>query len=433
MSLLRRPVLLLSAAATVAIPGALAAFAVFGHDDTVRTPAASAESVAAQSGNHHQASARRTGPSSAGSAAQADLLPGLTPAGAGSPQSDMRAGASAAIVADARNQAHGVELLRAAAKSGAAISYQGVELISDAAVGGTTTAVAKVWHRGGVTVTQTAGAAASASEGGSKSKAAVNGSQSYVSYDGNVDDPEGVFGLTTPLVSLLARNYVAMYEGEGTAVGRPALIVQVRRADGTLAAQFWLDKRTMLPLRRAVYNTQAHMVGDDKFVQVSFAPMSSPTAGPASAARAAVPTWAVAPAPATFLRTLNDKGWRLPVALPGNLDLYAAEQASAASGPVVDLGFSDGLSVVSLFAQRGTLPAKLPGWQSTRIGGHWAYVNGQEVAVSAQGFVYTLVADAPAPVVDKAVSVLPPETGPGVLGRIGRGLARLATLADPFH
>ncbi|MGH3164818.1 MAG: sigma-E factor regulatory protein RseB domain-containing protein, partial [Trebonia sp.] len=287
MSLLRRPVLLLSAAATVAIPGALAAFAVFGHDDTVRTSMASAESVAAQSGNQQQASTRRTG-SSAVTAAQADLFPGLTSAGPDLPQSDMRTGAAAAIIADARNQAQGVQLLRAAAKSGAAVSYQGVELISDAAVGGTATAVAKVWHRGGVTVTQTAGAAAGESEG----TAAVNDSQPYVSYDGDVHDPGGVFGLTTPLVGLLAKNYVAMYGGEGTAVGRPALVVEVRRADGSLAAQFWLDKQTMLPLRRAVYDARAHLVSDDKFVQVSFAPMSAPTAGPASAAQAAVPAWA---------------------------------------------------------------------------------------------------------------------------------------------
>jgi sigma-E factor negative regulatory protein RseB len=88
--------------------------------------------------------------------------------------------------------------------------------------------------------------------------------------------------------------------------------------------------------------------------------------------------------------------------------------------------------VISLFAQRGSLPAKMPGWHQARIGGHSVYVDGHEVAVAAQGFVYTLVAEAPAPVLDDAVATLPSERGPGVLGRIGRGFARLVTLVDPF-
>ena len=54
------------------------------------------------------------------------------------------------------------------------------------------------------------------------------------------------------------------------------------------------------------------------------------------------------------------------------------------------------------------------------------------MTLSAQGFVYTLVADAPVPVVDDAVEVRPPETGPGVLNRIGRGFARLASWVNPF-
>jgi hypothetical protein len=33
---------------------------------------------------------------------------------------------------------------------------------------------------------------------------------------------------------------------------------------------------------------------------------------------------------------------------------------------------------------------------------------------------------------DDAVATLPSERGPGVLGRIGRGFARLVTLVDPF-
>jgi sigma-E factor negative regulatory protein RseB len=419
ISLLRRPVLLLSAAATVTIPGALAAFAVLGHDHGVSAASARAESVAVQpvsqpAGVQQVSTAELSG-------AQAELLPGVTTADPGLSPVVLRMGAATAAIAAARDQVQGMRLLQEAAKSGAVTSYQGVETISDTATGTTATVVAKVWHSGGVTVTQTSGATA------------LNDGQPYVSYDGDNHDPEGVFGLTTTLVGLLAKNYVPVYEGQGTAVGRQALLVGVRRADGSLAAEFWLDKQTKLPLQRDVYDTQAHLVSDDKFVQVSFGQLAAPAAGSYSAAQAGSPTWNAAQAPVTYLKKLDSAGWRVPVSLPGNLDLYAAAETSTTAGQVVvDLGFSDGLSEVSLFVQRGTLPTAMPGWQLARIGRHTAYTDGHEVTLSAQGYVYTLVSDAPAPVVDDAVAALPRQTAPGVLGRIGRGFARLATLADPF-
>jgi sigma-E factor negative regulatory protein RseB len=417
MSLLRRPVLLLSAAATVTIPGALAAFAVLGHDHGLST-AARAESVAAQP-RGQQPGARQVGTAEL-SGAQAELLPGITSPDPGLSPAVLRMGAATAVIAAARDQVQGMQLLQEAAKSGAVTSYQGVEMISDTATGAPATVVAKVWHSGGVTVTETSGATA------------LDDSQPYVFDDGDNRQPEGVFGLTTTLVGLLAKNYVPMYEGQGTVVGRQALLVGVRRADGSLAAEFWLDKQTKLPLQRDVYDTNAHLISDDKFVQVSFGQLSAPSAGSYSAAQAGAPTWTSAPSPVTFLKKLDSAGWRLPVSLPGNLDLYAAAETSTSAGQVVDLGFSDGLSVVSLFAQRGTLPEVMPGWQPARIGRHAAYTDGHEVTLSAQGYVYTLVSDAPAPVVDDAVAALPRQTAPGVLGRIGRGFARLATLADPF-
>ena len=43
--------------------------------------------------------------------------------------------------------------------------------------------------------------------------------------------------------------------------------------------------------------------------------------------------------------------------MPSGLTLFDARQSSTAGGRVVDLAYSDGLSVVSLFVQRGRLPA----------------------------------------------------------------------------
>ena len=102
------------------------------------------------------------------------------------------------------------------------------------------------------------------------------------------------------------------------------------------------------------------------------------------------------------------------------------------SGQVADLGFSDGLSVVSLFVERGALPAKIPGWQSDRIGGHVVYVAQHEVTMSDRGFVYTLITDAPPKTVDAVVAAMPDNRGPGVLSRLGRGLHRIMSVLNPF-
>jgi sigma-E factor negative regulatory protein RseB len=126
-------------------------------------------------------------------------------------------------------------------------------------------------------------------------------------------------------------------------------------------------------------------------------------------------------------------GWQLPAALPGGLPLYTAARSQTGAGQVVDLCYSDGLSVVSLFVQRGTLAPKPAGWQQVSAGGHQVYVAGQSVIWSGGGFVYTMLADASPQVVTQVVAALPQDTAPGVIERIRRGLERLGAIVDPFR
>ena len=107
--------------------------------------------------------------------------------------------------------------------------------------------------------------------------------------------------------------------GTGSAVGRPALIVELRRADGSLAARFWLDKQTMVPLRREVYDTSAELISQDAFVQVQFGALRPPPAAMAATKSPAGSAWAAVTAPAQLVLELNKQGWRLPGALPGGL------------------------------------------------------------------------------------------------------------------
>jgi sigma-E factor negative regulatory protein RseB len=316
----------------------------------------------------------------------------------------------------------GMRLLAKSATAGLAASYQGVELIAQSGVSGTETMVSDVWHRDGMTVTQT-------SDTGT-----LGNGQPYVSYDADNGSPEGVFGVTSALVALLGQHYIAVYQGTGSAVGRPALIVELDRADGSVAARFWLDKQTMVPLRREVYDTSTQLISEDAFVQVQFGAGTPAPAVTATSASPAGSAWAAAPVPAQLVADLNKQGWQLPAALPGGLPLYAAAQSPASAGQVVDLGYSDGLSVVSLFVQRGTLAAKPAGWQQDSLLGHQVYVAGHSLIWAGGGFVYTMMADAPPGVVAQVVASMPEDSAPGgVFNRITRGLQRLAALVDPFR
>jgi len=210
--------------------------------------------------------------------------------------------------------------------------------------------------------------------------------------------------------------------------------VDARRSDGSLAARFWLDDATKLPLEREVFDTAAHVISEDVFVNVQIIAqgrLAAPVGG------LAVPQgpWPN-PLSAPQLLALRDRGWLIPPGLPGGLSLFTGAQAVISSGNVIDLGYSDGLSVVSVFEQHGNLPATLAGWQKTTVAGHVIYAaepDQRSLTWSSHGIVYTVIADAPAQTVDAVVGVLPHDAPPGFWRRMSRGLARMASWANPFR
>src|SRR5262249_59869578 len=102
-------------------------------------------------------------------------------------------------------------------------------------------------------------------------------SQPYLSSDTDGQSPEGVLGVTAPLVQLLESRYVMAYAGTLSAGNRTAEVVEAWRADGSIAARFWLDYATKLPLEREIFDTAAHGIGQDVFIDVRFAnPGTSP-------------------------------------------------------------------------------------------------------------------------------------------------------------
>jgi sigma-E factor negative regulatory protein RseB len=322
----------------------------------------------------------------------------------------------------------GMRLLDGAADASLSTSYHGTETISQSSVDGSVKTVSQVWHQGGgVTLVETSD---------STSAAARSANVSVASSDPASGSPEGVFGVTKSLMALLGKHYVAVDRGGGTAVGRKATVVDLYRFDGSLAARYWLDKQTGVPLRRELFGISDDVISRDAFVQVKFGGLAISQVAGAGAIRAQSqaseqPAW-VAAAPAQFLASQAAKGWQVPGSLPGDLPLYAAASADTASGEVVDLEYSDGLYVVSVFAQRGTLAAKMPGWRQVSVGGQQAFVSGHSVTWAVPGFVYTVIADAPPQTVTQVVEALPRDSSPGVLDRLGRGFVRIARAFNPF-
>ena len=176
--------------------------------------------------------------------------------------------------------------------------------------------------------------------------------------------------------------------------------------------------------RSEMFDGQGHVVSVASFMALTVG------TGAAGAPVATVPRQWVTARPAR----LRAEGWPLPGPLPGGLALLSARVGSTATGPVVDLDYSDGLSLVSVFLQRGHLTSWPAGWWRTTLGGSAVYADdsdGQMFVWPAQGFVYTLVAAAPPQTVARAVAALPHNSSPGLLGRVGHGLRRLLSWLIP--
>ena len=393
-----RSPLLLAAALVMAVPGLLVA-ACSGQAGT-------------QTQNDAVAAARAAtgGPETGGPAT-----------GGGAPVAGRRPGAVLAV-----------RLLAQAAQAAIVTSYQGEEVVTRWSQGsqgnGGSVLVSDIWHvSGGQTVTQTLDAGAPSS------------SQPYLSSDDDDRAPEGVLGVTVPLVQLLETHYVVAYAGAGLADDRTAQVVEARRANGSLAARFWLDDATKLPLEREVFDTAARVIGRDVFINVRFAKQVPAPAGanpPAGANAPADPQglW-TEPFSQAQLLALRAHGWLVPAQLPGGLSLFTGAETEASTGTVLDLGYSDGLSVISVFEQRGQLAASLVGWRKTTVGGHVIFVaepDQRSMTWSGRGMVYTMVADAPTQTVAAVVGALPHDKPPGFWKRMTRGLVRLASWVNPF-
>ena len=238
--------------------------------------------------------------------------------------------------------------------------------------------------------------------------------------------------LDARLFSLMATHYDLRLGAVGVCDGHKARVVEARRpSDGTVAGRFWVDTRSGLLLRREVLDAHGALMRRSDLVDVRY-----------GEGLAALTSTLSATSPRSErlddaeLAQFEDQGWPVVRALPGNLDLYDARWLTDG---VLQLAYSDGLSTLSLFVQRGAMPNNQAG-VVRRVGGGTVWQSPGEperVVWSAQGMTWTLVSDVAPAVMDDVLTALPhtPDqvAQDGLAPRVWRGMSRVGAWLNPFH
>ena len=320
----------------------------------------------------------------------------------------------------AHSDAQAMQLLERASQAPAIVAYHGVQFVSAWSEAGSTSLVVEVDHRPGRGTTVHTGATL-------QNPAA----DTFLPADGT--EPS-VIGVGTAL-QRLASNYTITLAGRASVSGRAADLVEARwPGSDRPAARFWLDSATGLVLRREVYDEHGRTTRASAFVEIV---VGKPSATQQHLPPATPQAWSTT-VDYSDRAAMETKGWHCPDELPGSLDLVDARRGGGKDKPILHLSYSNGLASVSLFEQRGRLDAEnLDGYRLEESDGRAVYVRDgmpQRVVWSAQGTVFTLVADAPASTVDKVVAALPhdPVEDAGGWHRLGRGFERVASWFNPF-
>lgn len=241
------------------------------------------------------------------------------------------------------------------------------------------------------------------------------------------------------MLALLGEHFDLTIAGQGLCAGRRAVIVEARRrgvrGPAAVAGRFWIDSTSGLVLRREVLDTAGSVIRTAAFVQMATSP-PRPTAVP-TAEQVVRPTGKLLSA--AELADLEAEGWPVPRTITSApFDLFEARLHEGGATPVLQLSYSDGLSTLSLFVQRGWLDGE-PAGTARSMGGGTVWVEQgapERVVWSGGGFTWTLVSDAPSETVTEAVAALPhspPAVGDdGVPDRVWRGMARVGGWLNPF-
>ncbi|HEV7825515.1 MAG TPA: sigma-E factor regulatory protein RseB domain-containing protein [Mycobacteriales bacterium] len=248
-----------------------------------------------------------------------------------------------------------------------------------------------------------------------------------------VPEAEGA-DLDGEALTALGHHYTVAVRGADHSAGRPATVVEARGlGEDRVAGRFWLDEDTGLLLRRELYDPDGEIVRATAFVHLDVGPAAARVPGD----RPVTDGSAARPLDEAAVAALRRDGWQLPDLLPGGMERYRAMEMTVDGHRVVQMAYSDGIFAASLFVERGRLDAaSLRGFRTERIAGTSVYArNGlhRTLVWGGDGAVYTLLLDAPESLAPQLVAALPhtPDED-GVVSRLGRGIARVGSWANPF-
>jgi negative regulator of sigma E activity len=317
-----------------------------------------------------------------------------------------------------------MRLLRDAAGAARTTPYQGTQFITAWASGSATRSQVKVLH---------------APDDG----AVVHTGSSTADRD--IFQPDaGLAGFTQKMLDLLAHNYSIVRAPDAQVFERQARVVEAKRADGSVAGRFWIDRDTGLMLHRELADAHGEPAIVTGFSALTLGPAAvrAPERGRGVSVgriRQSTGTPAAVTSPwghqlmDTELRRLRAGGWTVPNTLPGRLSLFEARRSDPDA--VIHLSYSDGLSAVSVFVQRGDLDEhRFTGWRKRSLHGNTVFERDslQRWAVwASRGYVYTVLAEAPQSTTESVVAALP-HGGTGFWVRPARGLTRLGSWLNPF-
>jgi negative regulator of sigma E activity len=230
------------------------------------------------------------------------------------------------------------------------------------------------------------------------------------------------------LLSLLERNYRLSGSRGSSVAGRSATVVTATR-DGSAqpAARWWIDEATGMVLWQETYDKAGS-------VNLSFG-FTSVVVDRANSILEHLPPRLAVPRTNTSLTLssateLTASGWSCARKLAG-LSLVRLRSDRALDPETIQLVYSDGLTTVSVFEQRGRLAAVPRGseWDAT-LGAHIRRGASGVATWQSSDVVFTVVTDGNSGVLADAVASLPHDRAevPTTLGRIKAGWARI--LAD---
>jgi anti-sigma factor RsiW len=224
-------------------------------------------------------------------------------------------------------------------------------------------------------------------------------------------------------LDLLAENYLLAGSRGAMVAGRSATVVSALRSTGRTAARWWVDDDSGLLLWHQTYDQAGRVTLSAGFTTVRIGeadPIGHLSTKPS------VPVTSTSLTLANTVR-LAAEGWLCPEEIEG-LSLVRLRTDSATTPTVLHLAYTDGLSTVSVFEQRGELSQAPAGtsWDN-EVG---AYVRGgaAKIATWQSGTtVFTVVTDGSSDLLASAVDALPHEATPPrtTIERVRAGWSRI--------